>query len=307
MLIIGSKAFNYNFPNQGRQYKDVDIIAYRKDVEYLIENLSPQRVVDNKGLVSLKGITRTEIYDRDQVEVLIADDSKALRSYLDHCDANDYLKYATPEVLFSCKKSHIHFPIFFEKHIKDYTFLYDYFKGVDKLKDITKEHFKEIEVRRGKLKTPSLNKGKDNFFEQSNDFVKSYFVHDHIHEAVAHYDAPLYTRMQRDQSLARCEKNMWENFTFEDKCKCVLEEAYVIALERKVLPALYGGKKWFTSEECLNWALYRICTTLCSGWFRSFATDNYFRIKEFVNNYYVEDFLQKVQDGKIIKIDSCLG
>lgn len=302
MLIVGSKAFNHNFPNQGRQYKDVDIIAYRKDVEYLKNFLSPERVVDNRGLVSLKGIKKTEIYDRDQIEILVADDSPALKSYLEECDADVYLRYATPEVLFSMKKSHIHFPIFFEKHIKDYTFLYDYFNGNDKLKDITKTHFKEIEERRGKLKTPSLNKGTNEFFGQSNKYVKSYFVHDRIHEAVAHYDAPLYTRMQRDSSLAKCEKDMWEAFSFEDKCKCVLEEAYVIALERKVLPGLYGGQKWFTSEECLNWALYRICTTLCSGWFRSFATDNYFRIKEFVNKNFVEDFLQKVQEGKIEKI-----
>jgi hypothetical protein len=42
---------------------------------------------------------------------------------------------------------------------------------------------------------------------------------------------------------------MWEEFTFEQKSKCVLEEAYVIGLERKILPMMFGGKSYFSSQE----------------------------------------------------------
>ena len=124
-----------------------------------------------------------------------------------------------------------------------------------------------------------------------------------MHKAVAHYEEPLYLRMQYDKSIAKCEKVLWEQFTLDDKCKCVLEEAYVIALERKVLPAIFGRANWYTAEEALDWSLMRICTTLCSGWFREFATVNYFEIKSRANLYYVEDFLTKYHNGEIQKID----
>jgi hypothetical protein len=48
----------------------------------------------------------------------------------------------------------------------------------------------------------------------------------------------------------------------------------------------------------------RICTTLCSGWFRQFATDNYLRIREYIDNNYVEKFLEAYQNGEITKNNS---
>ena len=108
--------------------------------------------------------------------------------------------------------------------------------------------------------------------------------------------------MQRDITLAKCEKDMWNRFTFENKCKCVLEEAYVIALERKVLPGIFGKASWVSSNEALEWALMRICTNLCSGWFRQFATDYFFKIKEFINDNYVVDFLEKYNNNQICRI-----
>jgi hypothetical protein len=207
--------------------------------------------------------------------------------------------FASPEVLFSLKKSHINFPIKFNKHIEDYTLLYNHFNGIDYLDDLTKLNFKETEERLGKLKTPSLNKSVKEFFGQSDGYVKSHFVHDDIHRVMAHYDKPLYEMMQVDKNLAKCEKDMWNLFTFEDKCKCVLEEAYVIALERRIIPMIFGGGRGYTSEEALDWALMRICTTLCSGWFRNFATNNYYDIKKLSNKNYVEKFLTEYENGNI--------
>jgi hypothetical protein len=126
-----------------------------------------------------------------------------------------------------------------------------------------------------------LNKSTKNFFDQSNGYVKSYFIHDDIHRVMSHYDRPIYERMQKDKSLAKCERDMWNDFTFEEKCKCVLEEAYVIALERKVLPMLFGGSRYTNAQEAFDWSLMRICTNLCSGWFRLFATDYFYRMKEY--------------------------
>lgn len=299
MLIVGSKALKFYFPNFKRVVKDIDIIGYSDDVNTLCDLLYPTEVKKGKNTVLLRNITnKTDIFNTDNVEVLLVDNSISLRKYMQY--DNERL-FASPEVLFSLKKSHIHFPIKFEKHIEDYSFLYNHFNGVDFLSDVTEINFKEAEERLGKLKTPSLNKTVKEFFGQSDGYVKSYFIHDDIHRVMAHYDKPLYEMMQVDKKLAKCEKDMWNLFTFEDKCKCVLEEAYVISLERKIIPMIFGGGRGYTSEEALDWALMRVCTTLCSGWFREFATNNYYDIKKLVNKNYVEKFLTEYENGNITK------
>ena len=108
--------------------------------------------------------------------------------------------------------------------------------------------------------------------------------------------------MLESKDSVKCLKKKWDEFSFEDKCKCVLEEAYVIALERKILPGIFGGKKFYNFEQGIEYSLMRICTTLCSGWFRKFATDNYIRIYEMYNRNYVEDFLKKYELGLINRI-----
>ena len=140
------------------------------------------------------------------------------------------------------------------------------------------------------------------FFDQSTNFVKSYFVHDEMHNVMAHYDEPLYNRMLESKDSVKCLKSLWDKFTFEDKCRCILEEAYVIALERKILPGIFGGKQFFSPNASIEWSLMRICTTLCSGWFRQFATDNYIKIYNMHNRSYVENFLTKYKLDIIKKI-----
>jgi len=302
MLIVGSKALKFHFPNLDIKPKDIDLIGFTWDVERLISELQPASTRRGDGIVTFFDVKNTDFFDTKNIEILIADKSDALKSYLDYEDARRDIKYASTEVLYSLKKSHIHFPLHFDKHIKDYVLLNKHFNSVDNLKDITKLNYKETEQRIGKIKTPSLDKKITEFFGQSEKFVEYYFIHDDIHKMVAHKDKPLYLYMQKDITMAKCEKDMWSEFSFEDKCKCVLEEAYVIALERKILPSIFGGSKWISSKEALNWSLKRICTTLCSGWFRQFATDNYFEIKSFINENYVEDFLEKYNTGKICRM-----
>lgn len=285
------------FPHIKREVKDIDIIGYTDDISKLCDILLPKEVKRSKYSVIFKGVTKkTDTFDTDNVELILADDSESLRMYLNYDKEN---LYASKETLFSLKKSHIHYPINFTKHISDFKILNDYFMGIDQLAEITILQEKETEKRLGKLRTPSLNKSVKDFFGQSEGYVQSYFIHDDIHQVMAHYDAPLYERMQNETDSAKCDKMSWFKFSYEDKCKCVLEEAYVIALERKILPMMFGGGKGYTSQEAFDWALMRICTTLCSGWFREFATVNYFTIKDKMNINYVEKFLESYEKGYI--------
>lgn len=307
MLIVGSKAFNYHFPSLKREAKDTDIIGNQKAIEYLKHGLKPEKVIETKHITTLVNIQNpNDTFNTKNVEILNADTSESLKMYLDYDTKNGSLgyglRYASPEVLLSLKKSHINFPIKFQKHISDYNHLLNFLKE-DKLNHITKLNFKETEKRVGELKTPSLKKSTMNFFGQSDGYVKSFYIHDHIHHVMAHYDRPVYEDMQKSSESAWCEKDMWNAFPFEKKAKCVLEEAYVIALERKIIPMINGCGEIGTSKQAFDWALMRICTTLCSGWFRQFATDNYLEIIKFYNPDYVKKFLKAEKEGQIKRIN----
>jgi hypothetical protein len=204
--------------------------------------------------------------------------------------------YAPPEVQYSMKRSHRFLPKQWEKNIRDYHVLKNYVDGIDVLAYITVVKQAETKV----LKTPSLNKSKADFFD---DHVSNHtFEHDQIHEVMAHRDRPMFEFIKIDADKVACSKEKFNALRFEDRMRCVLEEAYSIALERAVIPMLYEGAKFADSEKALQWSLMRISTTLCSGWFRDFAVENYPTIWDFRNKHYVNKFLTAVDEKRIVPI-----
>jgi len=140
------------------------------------------------------------------------------------------------------------------------------------------------------IKSPSLEKSNSDFFD---DEVTKHFDHDWIHEQMAYYDKPLYTRLKRHPELARCEKDLWYDLLFRDKVRCVLEEAYVIALERWIVPATLAGERVMPHKNAVLNALRKVCTTLCSGWFRDFAIDYYPEIVSDIDTSKMAQFTEK--------------
>jgi hypothetical protein len=174
------------------------------------------------------------------------------------------LEVCTLEGLAAIKRSHLWRDWFFDKHITQYhKHLRPYFKESQFYFDriaLTKEAF-----RQG---NPSLKRTNKEFFD---DPVKKVYDHDWLHELVAYEDAPMYTRLKRDDSLAWCEKDLWGQLDDTRKLRCVAEETYVIAIERFMVP-----NQWeFSPKQAYHTALKKVCTTLTSGWFRDYALDNY--------------------------------
>ena len=75
---------------------------------------------------------------------------------------------------------------------------------------------------------------------------------------------------------------------YNQKVQCVAEETYVIGLERFLIPVDFD----FNSRIAYNKALEKVCTTLCSGWFRDFAIENYPEIL----GLFSKDKFKQVQD-----------
>lgn len=115
---------------------------------------------------------------------------------------------------------------------------------------------------------PNLNQSNEEFFD---DAVAKIYDHDYLHELVAYYSEPLYTKLKRDDSKAWCEKDLWDALPVEDKTKCVAEECYVIAMERFLI-----RNNWeYSYKGAYYQAVKKVCTTLTSGWFRDHAIDHF--------------------------------
>ncbi len=192
------------------------------------------------------------------------------------------LHVVTPIGLSIIKRSHLWRNLSFQKHITHY---HKNMMGV--IRQTYSNTAEQLLQYRIKLTMqafpqghPSLAKTVDEFFD---DYVTKKYDHDYLHELVAFYEKPLYTRLQKDSTKAWCDKDLWYTLSLDDQTKCVAEEAYVIAIERFMVP-----KDWeYPSKHAFIKALDKVCTTLCSGWFRDHAIDYYPQV---VNLYSSEKF-----------------
>lgn len=297
MILIGSHALRYHFDDYFSLPKDIDLIGTEKEFfDWTTElKLSTDDITKNKyeNLI-VYNFHRNGIF----YEYEIADNNSA-EDYLKYCEVEEGdFDIAPPEVLLSIKKSHIHKHINFHKHIFDYHFLKEMGVVDNKLEEITVKRKKETDIRL-KTRYPNLNKSYDDFVSESQDILERLYDHDDLHRIVSHYDQPLYKRLQVDDTKVWCEKDLWNKFSDEDKIKCVLEEVYVIALERKIIPMVFQAKNFITHKEAVSWSLIRTATSLSSGWFSKFIIENYYKILENVKYDFVYLFFDELDKGNV--------
>jgi hypothetical protein len=197
------------------------------------------------------------------------------------------------------KKAHLTRPLKWFKHQHDY-------KGMKKalgiqslrvpspLKPLFKARRKETESLRHH-RGFSLNIKKEEFFTTN---VEYFFDHDQIHHLMALGDAPAYTLMQGEEDEVMCRHDLWSEMSHEQKLACVIEESCVIAVERYILPHLLESKKYLTEEASYAWAVKRVSTTLCKGFFREFALE-YFDEAMKARPDYLPKFMVAWEAGQI--------
>lgn len=276
MLLIGSKALKH-WISTSRPGFDFDFIATQAEFDDLL-NKNSSNITHHKsnydGAKHALRISGSPV----EVELSAPGGSNLMLMALNTgptssafgCD----VQIADPAVLLVIKKSHLNLPINWWKHILDYHKL----KALNPvMTDAHNEAWKlrriESETRWGKMPKPNLKMSNEEFFGKSQKVVNRTFVHDDLHFSTCFYERPLYERLKIDQSLAWCEKHLFEALSHEDKIKAVQEEAFSIALERKVIPAMNEGRN-FSPELAFRFAVERIGTTLTSGWFREFTQEN---------------------------------
>jgi hypothetical protein len=317
MIVIGSKALLFRL-NQTEDVverfnkSDYDVImtveelgAWTAKYRSNIQSLTP--VKENKYRAILTKDGKTQRY-----EIEVGFDETSSKFLLDRSDSvcdsttegflGETFQTLSLPYLFLTKKSHIIYPVHFEKNIEDYHLLKSMVGDFD-LDETMQEYFnlRSNEAKqRYNQKTPKLNVTTEKFFS-SKLAVEHYFVHDHIHEVMAHNDEPVYKKMQPNPELAWCAKDMFFALPYDMQIQAVQEEAYVIALERYIVPQY--GEYHDDYFACYKQALKRICTNLCSGWFREFAIENYPEAIKRYNPNFVNILKEAVVSGKIKPIE----
>ena len=153
----------------------------------------------------------------------------------------------------------------FQKHITHYhRYLKQYLPKVcydlDVRTELTHQMFPQFH--------PKLNQSVDDFFD---DAVTKVYNHDYLHQLYAYEERPMYTKLQTDKESAWCSPDLWRLLSYNQKLQCVAEEAYVIATERFLVP-----KDWnYPSKLAYMKSIDKICTSLCSGYFRDFAIEEH--------------------------------
>jgi hypothetical protein len=144
---------------------------------------------------------------------------------------------------------------------------------------------------------PNLNQTKMGFF--SGDGVKYVFDHDSIHVAMAVHERPAYTFYQKDGSEVLCDRNKWEALPEAYRIAGVLEESYVLALERSQVP--HPNK--LTPRQSFEKALGKVCTSITSGWFREYAWEHYDEVLQAYDPTYADRFWAAVKTGVVKKLN----
>lgn len=143
--------------------------------------------------------------------------------------------------------------------------------------------------------TPKLNVTKQTFFDSSATGVIQKYDHDSIHEAVKHLEKPAYSYFKPDETEVFCSKELFDKCAEPIKLYAVLEESYVLALERSLVP--HPGVK--TPKEAFDMALEKVCTSITSGWFREYAWENYFKVQTLYSESFVNNFYAGLEDGTV--------
>lgn len=302
MLLIGSAALRH-YTDDMREPVDYDYICTHEEFEDQIEFFKALGKL--KAVYPLSGSSMVaKLTDGSIYEFSLAWPGTSNADILEYNDRyNSGRSYASRDVLLMIKLSHRYKKnsVHFLKTMRDIQLLREMGANVNKKK--LKAILRKREEETYTYAHPSLMQNKRQFFQEVDSFYV--YEHDDIHIAVAVGDAPAYTKFSRDGQEVAVDKAKWDTLDLRDKLLAGLEESYVLAIERSLVP----HPNVLTTDEAFLKALEKVCTSITSGWFRQFCWENYDNIvslhretEDTLGNYYLR-FKAALADGKIRKFN----
>jgi hypothetical protein len=301
MVVIGSKALQCRFPHLGIEPKDLDLVGtydeaqqFRRDfkatVFYPINSGKSLFMRNAEGMICEIEIA----WDGSRAEKMLA--QMANDPWYDKLEVfSDFtwLQVPTVNMLYLLKLSH--------RYLKDSPHFLKTMRDIQTLRKLGAEvpeayqnFYKQRMADTYTNTLPKLNMSKGGFFDVSTG-VPYVYDHDSIHEAVRHLQHPAYWHFKPADSEVMVSKAMWDTLPHFIKLYAVLEESYVLSLERSLIP--FPGIK--TPKEGFDMAFMKVCTSITSGWFREFCYNSYDEVQELYNDSYISKFKAGVVNGTV--------
>ena len=292
MLLIGSQAAKIHHPNsRWANPRDIDIISTYEEYESLVKKIDLKAtILPNKKFLAMWNDMRMEF------EIAWEDSTaKELMDILKLTGSQNipwrgfYIGLPSMDHLYALKMSHrfAKDSPHFLKTMRDCKFMRDTLGCRIPYQDWLESREKETYG----VRHPRLNTSKKDFF--TGDSVSYRYDHDSIHEAVRHLERPAYTYYMKEGAEVMPDRDKWHSIPEHYRLFGVLEESYVLALERSQIP--YGDK--ISPYKSFKIALSKVCTSITSGWFRAYAYENYDRVMDLFNEDYVDRFKKALEDG----------
>lgn len=194
MILIGSVAIKYFYPDFDRKSKDIDFVipsdsTLKSDLpngyEFIINNI-----------------------------------------IIDYMESHFYGHHiAPPDVLLTIKASHLAWDIFWSKHMFDATFLVG--KGHKIIPDLFYLLYEHHNSYHSKNNRSDLKMNSENFFTNA---IKCEYHHDDLHTLLK--KEPTYTKVLFDGAEVEVSEEKFNLLNFNEKCDLVTEEVMVMAYER---------------------------------------------------------------------------
>lgn len=307
MLIVGSKALKYwsdqfGFAMHRKPGLDQDYIGTLAQIKTFLRELKPDetRSLDENHLVAFKGPRdNPEIYEFEIAWP--GSTAEELLAYFD--DRGVATQVASLPALLALKHSHRfkkdspHF----HKTMADWRFLRTqvYTWGAE----ITDDPFFGPWIKRREKETytnshPKLNVSKKDFFKESGE-LKYTHDHDSIHLAVKHLEHPAYWYFKEDKAEVKCSRAKFDACDHQTKLYSGLEETYVLALERSQVP--FPGTDPKVSFDI---AAAKICSSISSGWWRSWIYEHFHEWTALYDPNYVDRFKAGLAAGVVKPFDT---
>jgi hypothetical protein len=297
MILLGSRALSLRAPNLlTRSPKDFDWVCSKEEYDNWIDTQSFK--VNPTKIYALSDGAKQIVEGSTNCEFEINRPNSSTEILIDLVK-NDKDTFETPfglvpslDMLFTIKSSHK----FLKNSPHFWKTLIDYHMMKRAGAKVRPEYESFLKIRQAETynyKHPKLNQSKEGFF--SDDNIKYVWDHDSIHESVAIGERPAYTYYMKDGAAVMCDKNKFFALPKEIQMNGVIEEAAVLAIERSLEP----HKGVWTPEYAWRFALSKVCSSITSGWFRSFAYDNALEIIKLYPDGYWNKFQKDIKSGLV--------
>lgn len=303
IILIGSRAANYHYEEADRrEAKDWDVVgSYDEIVKFGKSFNKPFQacypINDGKTLlIRMEGIIIEGSITWDKSLAADFRDTLSIDSYTRQFDG---MMVPSLDVLYMLKMSHRYLrnsPAF-EKTMLDIWKMRGYEASIP---GFWEEHYKRRQKEQYNYGHPKLDVTKGAFF--NGDGVHYTYDHDTIHEAMKHLDRPAYSYFKPEDSQVMVSREMWNKLDYHTQLLSVVEEAYVLAIERSQVPYPKTDPR-----KSFLMALEKVCTSITSGWWREFAWENYYDALGKFDQNYMAKFRRGVNEGIVKPYDPVKG